>query len=174
MPTRRSALATSDSPRQRPSISGDCLPTPPKKYPTQKAARSTAVSRAASPAAKRSPSRVAIGAAAEDAAADFLLQTGFVILDRNLRVGRTEIDLLARVGVVIVVVEVRTRGATSYQRALDSIDARKRSRLRSAGQRLWRERFARDLSVERMRFDAISVSFVPNNPPHIEHIKAAF
>ncbi len=91
-----------------------------------------------------------------------------------MRVGRAEIDLLVRDGVVIVVVEVRTRGPRSYQRALDSIDARKRARLRAAGQRLWSSRFARDAELERMRFDAVAVTFAPDGEPLVEHVKAAF
>ncbi|MRG93267.1 YraN family protein [Polyangium spumosum] len=99
---------------------------------------------------------------------------GNTILGRNVRVGRAEIDLLVRDGAVIVVVEVRTRGPRSYQRALDSIDARKRARLRLAGQRLWISKFARDEAIERMRFDAVAVVFTPEGEPLVEHIKAAF
>ncbi|MDI1482162.1 YraN family protein [Polyangium sp. y55x31] len=114
------------------------------------------------------------GARAEDAAADHFVRMGCTILGRNVRVGRAEIDLLVRDGVVIVVVEVRTRGPRSYQRALDSIDARKRARLRAAGQTLWTSKFARDERIERMRFDAVAVAFTPDGDPLVEHIKAAF
>ena len=62
----------------------------------------------------------------------------------NLRVGRLELDVVAREGPVIAVVEVRTRGPGAWVRALDSVDAKKRARVRRAGERLWRERFARD------------------------------
>lgn len=118
--------------------------------------------------------KAAIGALAEEIAAQFLASAGLVILGKNVRVGRAEIDLLVRDGPVVVLVEVRTRGRTSYQRALDSIDKNKQARLRAAGQRLWRERFAKDASIERMRFDAISVAFEHGQAPRIEHIKAAF
>ena len=111
---------------------------------------------------------------AEDAAAEHLARGGLDILGRNLRVGRAEIDILGRDGPVIVIVEVRTRGPTAYQRALDSINPRKRARLRAAGTRLWRERFARDPSVERMRFDAVAVTFLPDGQAQIEHVRAAF
>ncbi|MDI1449576.1 YraN family protein [Polyangium sp. 6x1] len=114
------------------------------------------------------------GARAEDAAADHFVRMGCTILGRNVRVGRAEIDLLVRDGAVIAVVEVRTRGPRSYQRALDSIDARKRARLRAAGQTLWTSRFVRDESIERMRFDAVAVAFTPDGEPRVEHIKAAF
>ncbi len=96
------------------------------------------------------------------------------MLARNTRVGRLEIDLIARDGPVIVVVEVRTRGEGSWQRALDSIDARKRARIRRAGEQLWRERFASESGLERMRFDAASVTFLPGGGIVVEHVKAAF
>lgn len=118
--------------------------------------------------------RHVVGARAEDAAAAHLAQLGLAIIGRNVRVGRAEIDLLAREGSVIAIVEVRTRGASAYQRALDSIDARKQARLRAAGARLWRERFLHDPSVERMRFDAAAVTFLPDGRALVEHVKAAF
>jgi putative endonuclease len=118
--------------------------------------------------------RSALGAAAEDAVAKYLIARGLELIARNARVGRLEVDLIARDGPVIAVVEVRTRGPTSWQRALDSIDAQKRARIRRAGERLWRERFSRDQRIERMRFDAASVTFLPSGEALVEHIKAAF
>lgn len=95
-------------------------------------------------------------------------------MGKNLRVGRFELDLVLREGPVIVVVEVRSRGPGSWQRALDSVDSRKRARIRAAGERLWRDRFARDPSVERMRFDIAAVAFAPDGAAIVEHVKAAF
>jgi putative endonuclease len=103
-----------------------------------------------------------------------LVLQGYSILARNLRVGRAEIDLLAREGSVIVVVEVRTRGPSSYQRALDSITPSKQRRLRIAGESLWRRRFLKDERVTTIRFDAIAVSFDEHDKPTIEHVRAAF
>lgn len=106
--------------------------------------------------------------------AEHLRARGLEVIGRNVRVGRLEIDLIARDGPVIVVVEVRTRGASSFQRALDSIDARKRARLRAAGERLWQTRFAANPAIERMRFDVASVTFLPGGGAAVEHIRAAF
>ena len=116
----------------------------------------------------------ALGIRAEHAVAEYLLEHGFQILATNLRVGRCEIDLLARDGPVVVVVEVRARGPGSFVRALDSIDAAKQARLRSAARRLWRQRFASDGSVDRMRFDCVSVAFDAVSGARIEHVRAAF
>jgi putative endonuclease len=113
------------------------------------------------------------GAAAEDAAAAHLVALGLSILARNVRLGPLEIDLVAREGDVIVVVEVRTRGAGAWVRALDSIDKKKRDHLRAAGERLWRERFADDASASRLRYDAITVALEsPDIAGSIEHIRS--
>ncbi len=96
------------------------------------------------------------------------------MLARNVRVGRLEIDLVVRDGPVVAVLEVRTRGATSWQRALDSIDHKKRARVRNAGARLWHDRYSTMPGVERMRFDAVSVTFEPDGAVRVEHVRAAF
>ncbi len=117
--------------------------------------------------------RHALGKRAEEAAASFLETSGFVVLARNLRMGRLELDLVVRKRELIAVVEVRTRSEGAWVRAMDSIDWRKRQRVRRAGERLWRARFQRDPSVERMRFDIVTVSFEAGLPT-CEHVPAAF
>lgn len=97
-----------------------------------------------------------------------------MVLGRNVRVSRLEIDLIARDGEVVVVIEVRTRGGSAWERALDSVGHRKRTRIRRAGEALWRSRFKRDASLERMRFDLVSVDLDGPGGPSIEHIRAAF
>lgn len=115
-----------------------------------------------------------LGIRAERAAHAYLLERGFEILGANLRVGRYEIDLLACDGAVVVIVEVRARGPGSLLRPLDTVDARKRARLRSAAKRLWRDRFARDQRFDRVRFDCVAVTIDAAGGAHIEHVRAAF
>lgn len=107
-------------------------------------------------------------------AVEYLQQQGMSVLERNLRVGRLEVDIVARDGPVIVLVEVRTRGAGSWQGALDSVDAGKRGRLRRAGQLLWSRRFKRLPDVERLRFDVAAVDLEATPEPTVEYIRAAF
>ena len=106
--------------------------------------------------------------------AEFLTRAGLELLGRNVRVGRLEIDILAREGPVVVVVEVRTRGAGSWQSALDSVDYGKQQRLRRAAAVLWSRRFARQRDIERMRFDVASVDLESGPEPSVEYIRAAF
>jgi putative endonuclease len=90
-----------------------------------------------------------------------------------LRLQYLELDVVARKDDVIVVVEVRSRGASAWTSGFGSLDGRKRYRIRLAGQRLWQRRYRSDASVNRLRFDAASVQFGPDGPK-IEYVEAAF
>jgi putative endonuclease len=113
------------------------------------------------------------GRRAEQAVVEYLEAAGFVVVARNLRLGRLEIDIVARKSELIVVVEVRTRGEGAWTTPLGSLSRTKRERIRRAGQRLWRQRYQRDPSAERMRFDAASVRF-HDGRAEIEYVAAAF
>jgi Holliday junction resolvase-like predicted endonuclease len=88
-------------------------------------------------------------------------------------VGRLELDVVAREDRVIVVVEVRTRGPGAWTSGFGSIDSSKRQRVRRAGERLWRDRYKNDSSVDRLRFDAASVRF-EHGAAVIDYARAAF
>ena len=121
-----------------------------------------------------SAKRAADGTRAEAAVAAHLETLGYAIVATNLRVGKLELDVVAREGAVIVVVEVRTRGASAWTTGFGSIDGEKRRRIRRAGERLWQRRYKNDVSVDRLRFDAASVTFDADGTPHIEYARAAF
>jgi len=103
----------------------------------------------------------------------FLQARGFEIVARNLRLGALELDIVARQGDLIAVVEVRTRSTSSWTTAHGSILPRKRARLRRAAQRLWRTRYRYDPSVTRLRIDAAAVSFEPGGVV-VDYCAAAF
>jgi putative endonuclease len=119
-------------------------------------------------------SRSEDGRRAEAAVVAYLRAQGLAIVATNLRLSHLEIDVVARDGPVIVIVEVRTRGAGAWTTAFGSIDSQKRVRIRRAGERLWNRRYKHDQSVERMRFDAASVTFMPDGTPNVEYVRAAF
>ena len=126
---------------------------------------------ATAPVAKARADRARV---AEAAVAVYLEQRGFSLVAQNLRLGPLELDIVARLGPLIVVVEVRTRGPGAWTTAFGSIDSGKRRRIRRAGERLWQRRYRNDSSVERMRFDAASVSFDENGDARVEYVEAAF
>ena len=81
--------------------------------------------------------------------------------------------MVARRGELIVVVEVRTRGAGACTSGFGSLTFAKRQRIRRAGQRLWRQRFQHDASALHLRFDAASVHFEEAGA-RVDYVAAAF
>jgi putative endonuclease len=80
-----------------------------------------------------------IGRAAEDLAAAHLSGQGWQVLARNVRAGRLELDIVALdpgPPARLVVVEVRARADREHGLAEETVDARKRARLRSGVGRL--------------------------------------
>ena len=136
--------------------------------------RATAVCTTDSSNKDRKRAALERGSAAERVVVAYLEERGYAIIATNLRVGRLELDIVATTGDTVVIVEVRTRGVTAWQTGLESLGATKARRVRAAGERLWRERFARDARVNRMRFDAAVVVFAPGGEPVVEHVPAAF
>jgi putative endonuclease len=96
------------------------------------------------------------------------------VLDTNVRLGHLELDIVAKEQDTVVVVEVRTRGAGAWQTGLESIARTKAKRVRTAGEKLWRKKFERDSSVNRMRFDVAVVSFDERGVPTIEYARGVF
>jgi putative endonuclease len=111
--------------------------------------------------------------AAEAAVRSWLEARGLVVLGANVRVNYLEIDLLVRDGRTLVLVEVRTRGASSWTSSFGSIDGWKRTRLRRAGERLWRRHYRYDARFDHVRFDVASVRF-ENGRAEVEYVRAAF
>jgi putative endonuclease len=91
--------------------------------------------------ADRRTSRRLAGDEAEEAAARHLTSAGWTILARNLRVGRSELDILARdpgAPWALVIVEVRSRSGPRFGAPVESVGRAKVERLYEAAWRLQR------------------------------------
>ena len=99
---------------------------------------------------------------AEVQAAVLLMVTGWRILGFRLRTPAGEIDLLARRGKVLAVVEVKCR--TSLDAALTAVSSLQQSRLRKAGEALAARR--PDLQSLSLRLDLIALA-PGQRPRHI-------
>ena len=73
--------------------------------------------------------RRALGAAGEMRAAKLLARRGYRIVERNVRVGGVEVDLIVRRGPLIAFVEVKTRRSMAFGRPELAVDAAKQARL---------------------------------------------
>lgn len=112
----------------------------------------------------------ALGSGGERAAADFLRERGYHVLERNFRCRGGEIDLIALDGSVLVFVEVKVRRTLSRGAPIEAVTPAKQSRVRRAAQeyltycgRVFR----------RIRFDVICVMKTAKTTD-ITHLKAAF
>jgi putative endonuclease len=76
--------------------------------------------------------RTDLGARAEALATDYLARQGLVVVARNFRTRRGEIDVIVRDRDTLVFVEVRLRSDAAYGGAAASITPAKRARLLAA------------------------------------------
>jgi len=118
------------------------------------------------------PEHLRAGLWGEEQAERFLKKLGWRILGRRVRLGRDELDLVARAGEVLVFVEVKTRGSEDFGRPFDAVGRDKRRSLSRAAihylKRL-RER------PNYFRFDVLEVVGTrEQGEPKIRHIENAF
>lgn len=95
------------------------------------------------------------GTAAEDAAIQLLESAGLTVLARNLRCRCGELDIVAKQGAVLAIVEVRLRSRADYGGAAASIGWLKRRRILCATQYFLRQH--PDWNRYRLRFDVVLV-----------------
>jgi len=94
-----------------------------------------------------------LGAAAEERAVALLREAGWTILFRNYRWRGGELDIVARLAEILLIVEVRLRSSAHFGGAAASITAGKRHRLSLTTQHLLRRH--PQLSALTVQFDAI-------------------
>ena len=120
---------------------------------------------------RRADPRHTVGRAAEDAAANHLTRAGFTVVERNVRLGHGELDLVCRDGEVVVFVEVKCRRATWGDPPAAAVSWHKQRRLTRLAQHYlkWRR-----LEDARCRFDVVSVTIDTVGRTGITHVRGAF
>ena len=111
------------------------------------------------------------GSIGEDLVAAHLTRKGFEIVARNAKVGRLELDVIARRGPMLVFCEVRTRKHDRFLDPIATINRDKVRRVRNAAL-MWLR--ANGVYAEEMRFDAASVVLDAPGEPRIDYYEAAF
>ncbi|WP_231441718.1 YraN family protein [Brevibacterium zhoupengii] len=106
----------------------------------------------------------ALGQSGEDLAAEFLQRQGMVILERNFRCPRGEIDIIAKDGDTIVFVEVKTRRTLAQGSPLEAVTAAKLRKIRTLSG-IWLNR-QNDFFAS-IRIDALGIVMEPG--PHYSH-----
>lgn len=109
------------------------------------------------------------GEKGENIACEFLLKKDFVVIEKNWRFKRTEIDIIARHKETIVFIEVKTRSNIKFGFPEVFVGAKKQKDICIAANH-YLEINNLDYKV---RFDIIAINRIPNNW-EIEHIEDAF
>lgn len=110
-----------------------------------------------------------LGKLGEELARKHLRSKGYQILEVNWHHGREEIDIIARDGDMLVVVEVKTRATDVFGEPEFAVNRRKQRILVKTAEAYILEK---DLDIE-TRFDIISVIVTPRQK-HLHHIEDAF
>ena len=117
-----------------------------------------------------SDARRQLGDQGEDLAAAALKQQGYKILERNYVTPLGEIDLIARQGKTVVVVEVKTRRGSRFGAPQEAVNPGKQGRLRRLADYYLK---AKRLTGTPVRFDVVAVTLA-DNIPQVEIIPNAF
>lgn len=110
------------------------------------------------------------GHEAEDLAASYLKAKGYEITQRNVRIGRGEIDIVARQRETLVVVEVKSGRADGVSRPREHVNLAKRRQLLKLTDAYRKQERCLGQSV---RIDIVEVVFDAQGRPQIEHLEGA-
>lgn len=113
-----------------------------------------------------------LGKWGEDEAAFYLQDKGYSILERDWKIGKRDLDILAVTpdGETLVVVEVKTRADETYQKPEEAVDTRKIRNLAIAA-----NAYIKQQTIDKdLRFDIISVIGNGRQVKGIDHLENAF
>lgn len=117
--------------------------------------------------AKDAGARRRLGQYGENLAARYLGDRGLVVVDRNWRCARGEIDLVARDDDCLVFCEVKTRRSLRFGDPVEAITTVKLARLRRLAV-FWLQ--AHEMSARRIRIDVIAIVRPPSGPAQLRHL----
>ena len=109
-----------------------------------------------------------LGRRGEDLAVVHLQSQGLVVLERNYRSRRGEVDIIARDGCTLVICEVKTRSTDHFGHPLAAVDHRKLRRMRQVALDWMSERGVRPSAI---RFDVIGILHATTAEPVMEHLR---
>ncbi|MCG6188761.1 YraN family protein [Maribellus maritimus] len=110
-----------------------------------------------------------IGEKAEGIAEQHLAKLGYTILDKNWHYGHLELDIIARDGEQLVIVEVKSRNGIRYEHPSEAVTNSKMKRIVEAADAYI---LKKDIDLE-TRFDVVTIIFF-NQRYELEHFKDAF
>lgn len=120
---------------------------------------------------RRGAKHIKLGKMGEDLAVNALRAEGYKIAERNTKINRREIDIIATDDDLIVFIEVKTRSNHSFGKPLEAVTLKRRKRLKRAGELYLANKRLKGRSI---RFDIVTIDFTGGGKPKIEIVKNAF
>lgn len=120
--------------------------------------------------ARKRVNKRAQGAIGENLAAEFLEKNGYLILQRNYRFERGEIDLIAKDGDELVFVEVKARTSKAFGSPEESVTPEKQEQIRNVAEGYL---FENGIEDQPCRFDVVAIRY-EKGKPNITLIRNAF
>ena len=115
-----------------------------------------------------STSRQHLGKWGESLAADYLVQRGYLLLERNARTPYGELDLVMRQGEATVFVEVKTRASGACGLPEESVTPRKQTHLLNSARAYLQSR--PELGGD-WRVDVIAIRRIHGSPAEVVHFE---
>ncbi|WP_233898592.1 YraN family protein [Tenacibaculum piscium] len=110
-----------------------------------------------------------LGEKGEQLAIEYLQKKGYVIVEKNYRFKKAEVDIIAKKSDTLIVVEVKTRSSSYFGNPQDFVNPKKIKLLVYAMNHYVHQK---NIDLE-IRFDIIGI-LQTNNTFKIEHIEDAF
>ena len=111
-----------------------------------------------------------IGIKGEQIAEDFLLKKGYSIINKNWRIGKKEVDIIAFKDNILAIIEVKTRSGTGFGYPEEFVNHKKQEHLRVAAAGF----VAAFPEYINIRYDIISVLLAGEQVKEIIHFEEAF
>ena len=111
-----------------------------------------------------------IGVKGEQIAADFLLNKGYIIVHKNWRSRKKEVDIIAHKDGMLVIVEIKTRSNLGFGFPEEAVNRKKQQFLKVAADAF----IAENPQYRNIRFDIISVLMDGEEVREIIHFEEAF
>lgn len=109
-----------------------------------------------------------LGKWGEEVAAKYLLNKGYIIIDRDWKSGHRDIDIIARSGDIVVFIEVKTRRNNVFGEPEDAVNFMKLRNLRAAVNHYVKYKHINN----DIQFDVISIIGTPDGgEPTINHFE---
>ena len=111
-----------------------------------------------------------LGDKGEEIAVAYLIREGYKILERNWHYGHKEVDIIAKQGEEIVIVEVKTREGDYFEEPWEAVSIQKTRYIVEVAD-AWLIMKQIDLET---RFDVISIIFTDDVTYELTHFPGAF